>query len=211
MRSELAARLRSEWRYKLLLSIALPLYFCALYFALQRVVIFTPRVLSLTALDRAVPFDIRWTAVYQSLYLFLPMPWLAARREELHRYTRGFFAFTLISFAAFYLVPVAGPRPVSSDSNVLYQLLITYDRNLNAFPSLHAALAVYTLFLGARLLSRARTMILAAGGVWCMLILYATLATKQHYAVDVAAGIALAVAADAFAWGYTPLTQAEEV
>lgn len=211
MRSELVARLRSEWRFKLLLSVALPLYFCGLYFSLQRYVLFEPRALVPAALDRAVAFDVRWTAVYQSLYLFLPMPWLAARRDELHRYARGFFALTLVSFAFFFFLPVSGPRPEGVHGNVLYDLLVTYDRNLNAFPSLHAALAVYTLLLGSRLFTRARPLIAGAGGVWCALILYATLATKQHYALDVVAGIVFAVAADALAWGYTPLTQAEEV
>ena len=36
--------------------------------------------------------------------------------------------------------------------------------------------------------------------MWVALILYATLATKEHYAADIVTGIALALLADWWAW-----------
>jgi membrane-associated phospholipid phosphatase len=191
------------FRSKLLLTIGLTLYFCLFYFTLQRLVFFVPRQFELSRFDEAVRFDPRWTLVYQSLYLLLPTPWLASTHEQLRRYARGFFIVTIIGFLFFFALPVEGPRPDQMADDRFYQLLITYDRNLNAFPSLHAALAIYTFLFALRILPRYRAAIAVAGGVWIALILFATIVTKQHYAVDVVAGAFIAVCADLLAWRYT--------
>src|SRR5690349_1992113 len=175
-------------RFKLLLAISLLIYFCVFYFTLQRIVLFVPHQFAPSRLDDAIPFDPRWTLVYQSIYLLLPLPLLASI-EDLHRYTRGFLMMTILSFAIFLVFPVEGPRPDVMVNNRAYDLLVTYDRNLNAFPSLHAALAVYTLIF----LRRSRFVIALA--IWVALLLYATIATKQHYAIDVLAGVVVAVGA----------------
>ena len=177
---------------KLLLSITLPLYFFILYFGLERVVFFVPHQFELSRVDEAIRFDPRWTFVYQSLYVLLPMPWLASSRDQLRRYAHGFFIITTISFVFFFAFQVEGPRPDEMASDPFYQLLMRYDRNLNAFPSLHAALAVYTLLFLRRFVTRVEFVALA---IWVVLMLYATVATKQHYAVDVVAGIVVALGA----------------
>jgi len=191
---------------KSILTVALLGYFCLFYFTLQRVVFFVPHQFQLSRIDLAIPFDARWTIVYQSLYLFLPMPWLASSNEQLRRYARGFFIVTLISFAFFLVFPVEGPRPDIMTSDPLYRLLLAYDRNLNAFPSLHAALAVYTFLFALRILSSKFAL---AGSAWIALVLYATMATKQHYAIDVVAGIIVAIAADFLAWRYTRIDETD--
>ena len=189
---------------KSILTIALLGYFCLFYFTLQRVVFFVPHQFELSRIDLAIPFDARWTIVYQSLYLFLPLPWLASSNDQLRRYARGFFIVTLISFAFFLFFPVEGPRPDILTSDPMYRLLLLYDRNLNAFPSLHAALAVYTFLFALRVLPRRFASI---GSLWIALVLYATMATKQHYAIDVIAGVVVAIAADFLAWRYTRLDE----
>jgi membrane-associated phospholipid phosphatase len=198
-------------RSKLLLSITLPLYFCILYFGLERIVFFVPHQFTLSRVDELIRFDPRWTFVYQSLYLLLPMPWLASSRDELRRYGHGFFIITAISFVFFFAFPVEGPRPDEMARDPFYELLMRYDRNLNAFPSLHAALAVYTFLFALRILPRRRALIGAFGGAWLALILFATMATKQQYAVDVGAGVFLALCADLLAWRYTPSIEPAEV
>jgi len=181
-------------------------YFCLFYFTLQRIVFFVPHQFDLSRIDLAIPFDARWTIVYQSLYLFLPLPWLASSNDQLRRYARGFFITTLISFAFFLFFPVEGPRPDIMTSDPLYRLLLVYDRNLNAFPSLHAALAVYTFLFALRILP---ARFVSIGAVWIALVLYATMATKQHYAIDVVAGVVVAIAADFLAWRYTPVDETD--
>ena len=197
MLSDLRARVVAESREKLILSIALPRDFCAAYFSLQRFLIASPRALSPSFLDQLVGFSPAWTAVYQSLYLFLPLPWLCTTSGELRRYRHGFMAMTAVAFAFFLMIPVAGPRPDVLPDHALYRLLAGYDRNLNAFPSLHVALTVYTLLLAFRLTRQ--PVVLTAASAWAALIIYSTMATKQHWAADVVAGLVLALAADRLA------------
>lgn len=191
-------RLAACWRFKLVLLIVLPTGFCLGYFTLQRVTLFHPVELPLTVLDRAVPFTPEWIYAYQSVYLFLPIaPLLATRREQLVHYTRGFVALSLAGFAVFLLFPVISPRPEGETGVAAFDLLTRYEGTLNAFPSLHAGLLAYTLlFAGWTFkddLSPAAARWLAVVALaWSGAILYATLATKQHYAVDLPAGIVLA-------------------
>ena len=73
--------------------------------------------------------------------------------------------------------------------------------------------------VGARLvgvspnLAGSLTFTLAAllGGAWVALVLFAAMATKQHYAVDVVAGVFIAVCADVLARRYTPRIEPTEV
>ena len=82
----IARRIRSHWRLKCALYVALALAFCVPYFALQRLPLLPVRTLPLTALDRLLPFSPAWAWVYQSTYLLLPTTaWLAISREQLPR------------------------------------------------------------------------------------------------------------------------------
>ena len=80
-------------------------------------------------------------------------------------------------------------------------VILGYDGTWNAFPSLHAGFLVYMARLAWRLFGGAAPgtvgLVTAA---WGAAILYATIATRQHYAVDLAAGAAIGAAADWLAW-----------
>jgi hypothetical protein len=191
-------RLRLEWRRKALLTLALPVVFCLGYFPLQRFPLSPARSFTPTWLDAAVSFDPRWVYVYLSLYLLTPLPWLATSATELRRYTRGFAALCAAAFATFAVVPVAAPRP-SVAAQGLYALLVRYDSPLNSFPSLHVAIAAYTLRFAARILP-ASPRVIAALGAWVGAIAWATLALKQHLVVDLPPALVLAWAADRMAW-----------
>ena len=87
----------------------------------------------------------------------------------------------------------------------MWALLLAYDGTRNSMPSLHVALAAYTVLFGARaigpeLTAAARYAWTAAGVAWLAAIAYATLATKQHYAVDLPPGIVGAWLAHAWVW-----------
>ena len=178
------------------MSAILPFYFCLFYFTIQRVPLAAPATLEPTIFDSLIPFEPRWTIVYQSLYLFLPLPWLCESALELRRYVRAFLAVTAVAFLCFVAFPVAGPRPAVMPDDALYRLVVSYDRNVNTVPSLHVALTVLTLLLALRLLRSAVARWAAL--IWAALIIYSTMATKQHWAIDVAAGFVLAIVADLF-------------
>ena len=196
-------RLRFEWKVKAAMTVLLPAAFCAVYFWLERHPRSAPLVMPVTPLDRAVPFSQGALWPYLSLYLLTPIgPWLADTRRELVRYVKGLGAVSAVAFAVFIVFPTAIVRPDAGSLGALYRGLTACDTPLNAFPSLHAALAVYSALCCGPAVAASRRPGLwrALLLTWVLAIVYATLATKQHVAVDAAAGLLLG--ALSFRWAY---------
>ncbi len=149
------------------------------------------------ALDRAIPVQPAWMLVYGSLYAFVViLPLLAVRRWEIgRRAMQAFLAVMIVSYAGFLLYPVAAPRPAQVDGSgfLPWTLRLAYalDTPYGCFPSLHVAYS----FVSALTCYRLDKGVGIAAAVWASLIGLSTLFTKQHYAVDVVAGAALALIA----------------
>jgi len=201
-----AARLTAHWRRKSALSVCLTVLFAVPYFTLQHVILLPVRTLRTTPIDDAIEFDPRWVWIYQSVYLLISVvPWLATDRRHLARYTRGFVLMSSLSFVCFLFFPIAGPRPEVVPTTGMFGWLAWYDRPTNELPSLHVGLAGFTLLFGARMsegypAAAVRRQLLSAGALWTGAIAYAALATKQHYAVDLPAGLLLAWLAHRWSW-----------
>jgi len=197
----LPSRVAAHWRIKLILAVSLSIFFCVPYFWIGHYLFRSVHALPLTRIDQAIGFHpYAWVWIYQSIYLPLNIvPWLAERSADLRRYTIGFVVISLISFAIFIAYPIRGPKPPVPSPTGMYWLLLQYDAPLNSLPSLHASLLVFTLAFGKRILKdqmpRGLWSILI---IWTLLILYGTLATKEHYLLDIVAGAALALAVDWF-------------
>lgn len=201
MNNALLTRLLAHWPTKLWLGTLLTLVFCCGYFAIQYYPLRPAIRFELTLIDRAIAFAPHWTWVYQSVYLLLPFAWLCETREQLRRYASGFFIVMLIGFVCFVLWPVAGPRPSALPDDAFYRWLVSYDRPLNSFPSLHLAWAMYSACVAIAVTDGAlRRRLSRLLPLWVALIGYATLATKQHYFVDLPPGIALGWLAQRYAW-----------
>jgi membrane-associated phospholipid phosphatase len=203
-------RLAAHWRLKLALSASLTVGFCVPYFALQRLVVFPILHLSPSIVDDAVGFVPEWVWIYQSVYLLLAIvPWLADSADDLHRYARGFIVQAAIGFLFFFFLPIAAPRPDAFARDVMFRLLVSYDRPLNTFPSLHVGLSVYTLLFAAtvsrgRRSTAARTGSLVVLAGWVAAIAFSAVATKQHYAIDLPAGAFLAWVSHRWAFRPSP-------
>jgi membrane-associated phospholipid phosphatase len=199
-----ARRFKAHWRLKLALVVIMNAVFWTAYLFLSRHALFPTHELPMTWLDQGAGFHPRgWTWVYESAFLLgAIVPWLISTRQELRRYVVGFAILAGTSFVIFAVFPVASPRPVELQEYPASLFIARLDGPLNAFPSLHAGFLVYNLSLTWRLFARGCPRIVMAGlFVWAALILFATLATKQHYAVDLLAGGALGWLADRLAWG----------
>jgi membrane-associated phospholipid phosphatase len=74
-----------------------------------------------------------------------------------------------------------------------FAFLKTIDASGNACPSLHVAFAVFTAIWFRHLLREmgAGRFVRALNWLWCLGILYSTMAIRQHVALDVLAGAAL--------------------
>ncbi len=197
LHSALLNRLRSNLGLKVVLLLTLPAAVTVVYLGIQREIILPARQVPLTWLDRSIPFQPQWIWAYLSLYLLNPIgPLFTRSRQDLLRYARGVLFFFACGFICFVLFPVAGPRPLAADSYWLYRRLIAIDRPYNSFPSLHAACAVYAVLFAAHSsldTSRRtlRTYLLIVAWIWVALILYSTLATRQHFFIDLPGGILL--------------------
>jgi membrane-associated phospholipid phosphatase len=174
-----------------------------LYGLANKLPLTTPAFLPLTAVDRAVPF-LPWTVwLYTSDYLLVLVAFVLCRRtEQAVRFLAAFAAAVVGAVAVQWVLPVAYPRDLyplptpPGPSEWLALLVRTVDSPLSCFPSLHVGLA----FVCAQAARRAdpagrravdwRWLGLMA---WATGIAASTLTFKQHYLVDVAGGLALAV------------------
>jgi hypothetical protein len=171
------------------------------YFLPQRFPLRPAREIGLWWIDRAIPFQPAWVVVYLCLYLWLPWaPLFATRRRDLNRYTLGALLMFGLSIVFFFAWPIAYPRPaLSAEANFVYRTLVQVDHPTNALPSLHAGLVVFSMLFAHRLYPDRRGL-LALGWLSGALILYATIATRQHYFIDLPAGALVAWVSDRLAW-----------
>ena len=198
-------RVRANWPVKLWLSGLLAIVFCAGYFSIGHHPIRQPVYLSPTFIDRSIPFSPAWVWAYQSLYLLLPIAWLIETTDQLRRYAIGFVILLAVGFTCFVIWPVAGPRPQEIPNDAMYRLLVRYDSTLNSFPSLHIALATYSACIAVAVTSGSlRRMLIVILPVWVAVIGYATLATKQHYWIDLPPGVLLGWLAQMVGWRHSP-------
>jgi membrane-associated phospholipid phosphatase len=191
---EIAGRLQSELKLKLFLTVVLNLWFYVPYGFLQRHHFLVPAQVPATFIDRLIPFSDRAVWVYLSLFLLMPIgPFLMRSRVQLVRYGWGIFLIGAAAYLVFIVWPTACPRPNPGGTLSAYRLLTTFDSPLHAFPSLHAAFGVFSGLCAARVFRELRTppRWRIAVGFWTLLILLATLVTKQHMLVDMIAGSAL--------------------
>lgn len=183
------------WPYKL----CAPLFgfsaFFVLYFLVLTHPLFPVTVMPLTQVDRWIGFQPLALPLYVSLWLYLLVaPGLIHRRGELGFYYLGTVVLALLGLAIFVLWPTTTPEP--DIDWALYpgiDFLKSVDRTGNACPSLHVAFAVFTALWNACMLRRTgdRGAFQAVSAVWCVGIVWSTMATRQHVAVDVLAGASL--------------------
>jgi membrane-associated phospholipid phosphatase len=194
VRARVSRRLGAQLGAKLRLFAGLTVGICVPYFSLQRASLDAPFTPPANALDAAVPFAPGWVWAYASLFALVPLSvLLSTTRAELAAFARALVALCAPSFLAFALFPSAGPRPPDALAAAELGWLVAVDTPGNAFPSLHAGLTVLCLLhaqrvCGASLAPAPRRLWSAGSLAWGALIAYGALASKQHWAVDLAAG-----------------------
>ncbi len=195
-------RLHAHLSLKVAVMLGLTVGIVGPYGLLQRVDAFPLWVLPILPLDRAIEFAPAWTPVYLSVCALVPLSILVAdRRSDLRGFAWSLAGMCVIHYAFFFFLPAEGPRPPATEVSELassYRWLISVDASRNAFPSLHAALTVFCLGFALRVTQSGRTW-RAAGICWGAAILFGTLATKQHFVVDILAGGGLGAIAHATA------------
>ena len=157
----------------------------------------------MTALDHAIGHQPWAFWAYVSLWLYVGIaPGLMPRVRDLLLHGCWAAALCATGLLVFYLVPTAVPpftlRPELA-SHPGFALLQGVDAAGNACPSLHVATALFSAAWVQRLLRciGAPAWLAVVNGIWLLLIVYSTLAIKQHVVLDVLAG---ALLGGFFAW-----------
>jgi membrane-associated phospholipid phosphatase len=192
---QLGPRLRTMWLAKLIGTTAGMTAFFIAYFWLLNHPVFPLTIMPLVAVDRWIAFRPEALVLYVSLWVYVSLaPSLLVDRRELLSYGLAAVVLSVIGLGIFLLWPTAVPKVEMDWARYpSFAALQTVDASGNACPSLHVAFAVFTAFWFARLLRQmqAGRLAQALNWLWCLGILYSTLATRQHVALDVLAGAAL--------------------
>lgn len=173
--------------------------FFGAYFYLLKQPTYLTTVMPITMLDRLIDFQPLAMPLYLSLWVYVSLPpALLATRRELYGYGTAMAGTCLVGLIVFYFWPTAVPAAnIDWAQHPSVDFLKNIDAAGNAFPSLHVATAVFSGIWLHYLLRRfgAPLWILSLNGTWCVGIVYSTIATRQHVAVDALAGLALGVLA----------------
>lgn len=145
-----------------------------------------------TWVDPLFEHDPRWVWIYYLFFPMLALPFLTAKnqrqiRNSIIRYTAGL----ILTLPIYILWPTRMVRPTISGDGIsagLMRTLYSGDRPYNCFPSQHVAFSILVgmIALKRNLARGIPVMILA------ILISLSTLFVKQHWALDVVGGIAVA-------------------
>jgi len=188
-------RLLAWWPAKLVgISLGMSVFF-AVYFWVLRHPVYPVTIMPLTAVDRWIGFQPAALPLYLSLWVYVTLaPSLLAGRRELISCGLAWTALSAVGLGIFLFWPTIVPRPVIDWSlHPSMAFLKSVDASGNACPSLHVAFAVFTAFALGRILRQlgAGPGVRAGNWLWCLAILYSTVATLQHVFLDVVAGAAL--------------------
>src|SRR5450631_1186154 len=163
------------------------------YIYLLRNPFFPVTMMPLTALDVAVGFKPDALFLYASLWLYVSLPpALQATRRELIYYGLAVGSLCVAGLAFFLFWPTAVPSAnIDWEHNFGFSILKGVDAAGNACPSLHVATAVFSAMWLNRQLCEvgAPRIVRVFNWAWCVGIAYSTLATKQHVADEMVAGV----------------------
>jgi membrane-associated phospholipid phosphatase len=174
-----------------------------LYLVPNHLQLVEPRRLWWSAVDAWAPFLPATVWIYFSDYLLVSSAFLVSEGwDEVKRFVRAYFVLLAIGAVIHLCWPTAFPReafpvPGNDGSARALTALRGVDAATSCLPSMHVAGS----YLAAFSLWHRRRSLFGGYVFWATAVAVSTLTTKQHYLVDVLAGLALAVAlAAVFFW-----------
>ena len=152
-----------------------------------------PAVSLMLPIDHWLAFDHRWILVYAWVYVFLFLPVFIVKDTQSFRFVaKAFIIVNFTSVAIFILMPAKYPRPpvVTQEEFLWWGTALNYllDKPVNCFPSLHVGNA----FIASMIAFHYRPRVGVIAWLLALLISVSTLTMKQHFAVDIAMGFAVA-------------------
>jgi PAP2 superfamily len=155
---------------------------------------FPVTVMPLLAIDRFIPYQNSAWLLYVSLWIYVQLPvMMLDTRRKLVRFGAWSAGLSVIGFVFFILWPTAVPAVGDVGDGALFTSIRSIDTTGNSCPSLHVAFSVFTAVWLELFLRRVAQASWARflNVIWCLGIVYSTLATKQHVMLDACAGAVL--------------------
>lgn len=175
-------------------TLLISLFFIAYFYVLNHPAYPITRI-PLSSVDKLFSFQPLALPLYLSLWVYVGLPLLLmASKRELFEFTMAMSLMCLMGLAIFYYWPTAiAPASINWDLYPSISFLKNIDAAGNACPSLHVATAFFSGNWTAKLLKQfnAPHWIKILNVTWCAGIIYSTLATRQHVALDVLGGLIL--------------------
>lgn len=147
--------------------------------------------------DKRVPFRPEWVLVYIICFAFWIVNYILITREgkeEWFKFAVGDYLSRLICGIFFFLTPTTNVRPeVVGDGIIetLMRFIYSMDAPTNLFPSIHC-LVSWMCFIGIRRSKKVPFWYKVFSCVFAILVFISTQYTKQHYILDVFAGVLIA-------------------
>ena len=183
------------WLVKMIGTALVMTAFFLAYFWVLHHPLFPVTTMPFTAVDRLIAFRPEALPLYLSLWFYVSLvPALLIERREIVAYVLAVVGMSIIGLGIFLLWPTKVLWPdVDWSQDPAFAFLMAYDAAGNVCPSLHVAFAVFTAVWLARLLRQmgAGRLVCALNWLWCLGILYSTVAIRQHVVLDVVAGAGL--------------------
>jgi membrane-associated phospholipid phosphatase len=165
------------------------------YFWVQRHPAYSPIMMPQTALDLRIPFQAPALLAYVSVWIYIGFgPGLQRTVRDFAVYGLWLCGLCICGLAIFYFWPTQVPRSMIAATDFPgFVLLHRIDESSNACPSMHVAVAIFTVVRVDEVLRSMRVplQLRLINAAWFAAIVYSTLAIKQHLLVDVAAGACL--------------------
>lgn len=191
------SRFTTIWYLKALGTAAFMVLFFKGYFWVLHHPLSEPIPMPTLALDRWVPFTPLGFPAYVSLWFYVSLPSaFMPNFRELVRYGLWTAAMCVFCLALFWVFPTQVPMPdIDWAQHPELVFLKGIDASGNACPSLHVGSAVYTLmwlrhiFLQVRAPMAMRVLSV----LFCVVIVWSTMAVRQHVFLDVLGGAVVGV------------------
>lgn len=148
------------------------------------------------AIDALIPLRTEWIIVYVLAYLQWAIGFIAAAKERnviCYRILGGELIAKFFCLLCFILLPATIERPEivgNAPWDHLTRIIYSIDTPDCLFPSLHC-LESYICFRGATLSEKLPRWYAWAMGIFTLLVFASTVLVKQHFFVDIIAGIAV--------------------
>jgi membrane-associated phospholipid phosphatase len=185
-------------REKVLVSFGMLASFAVMFLLLDRVIaqlggVSVRGINPETAIDASIPFVPQFVLPYLLYYpwVMLPVPILRSRAEFYHAVS-AFLVAQLVAMTIFMIFPSHMTRPAVVGDGLTHEMVRTLyrlDNGFNLIPSLHVAHSV----LVALFFRALRPKLFPAVAAGTLLISVSTVLIKQHYFLDIPAGMALAI------------------